>query len=238
MQIAENAFVVGHVGRLAPEKNLEFLAQAVADFVSHRADAHFLVVGAGPSKDAMREIFRHVGVEAQLHNAGILKDQALADALHAMDVFAFASTSETQGMVLTEAMAAGLPVVALDAPGVREVIEDRDNGRLLQKATPTAFSAALQWVAQQTPDVMSRLRDSARDTAEEFSMARTADKALAAYISIKSKTPAGASEDERDWEDVFSWIETEWDILKGVAGACCSALGASFSSGKKDQVSP
>lgn len=237
-QIPENTFVVGHVGRLAPEKNLEFLAQAVADFVSQHADAHFLVVGAGPSEDTMREIFVRVGVEAQLHNAGILKNQALADALHAMDVFAFASTSETQGMVLTEAMAAGLPVVALDAPGVREVVKDRKNGRLLLEATPTAFSTALQWVAQQTPDVMNRLRDSARDTAEGFSIARTADKALAAYASIKSKTPVGASEDERDWEDVFSWIETEWDILKGVAGACCSALGASLSSGKKDSVSP
>ena len=215
MQIPENAFVVGHMGRLASEKNLDFLARAVADFISKHAGAHFLVVGAGPSKETMREIFVRVGVEAQLHNAGILKNPALADALHAMDVFAFASTSETQGMVLTEAMAAGLPVVALDAPGVREVVKDRENGRLLLEVTPTAFSTALQWVARQTPDVMSRLRDSARDTAEGFSMARTADKALAAYASIKSKTPAGASKDERDWEDVFSWIETEWDILKG-----------------------
>ena len=58
----------------------------------------------------------------RLHLPGSLDGQVLADAYHAMDVFVFASRTETQGMVLTEAMAAGKPVVALDAPGVREVL--------------------------------------------------------------------------------------------------------------------
>jgi glycosyltransferase involved in cell wall biosynthesis len=135
LRIPKDAFVVGHLGRLAPEKNLEFLAQAVADFVGSHPDAHFLVIGAGPSEDSMRAIFARAGIAARLHIAGILQQQQLADALHAMDVFAFASQSETQGMVLTEAMAAGLPVVVLDAPGAREVVKDQQNGRLLQAAT-------------------------------------------------------------------------------------------------------
>jgi len=233
MAIPEDAFVIGHLGRLAPEKNLGFLAQAVADFVQARPDAHFLVIGAGPSEDAMRETFAHAGAAAQLHNAGILRGQPLADALHAMDVFAFASKSETQGMVLTEAMAAGLPVVALDAPGVREVVKDGKNGRLLQEPAPAAFSAALQWMAELEAGPMRDLRKAARDSAEAFSISRTADKALAAYASIESSPPAGASEDERDWEDVFSWVETEWEILKGFAGACGAAMSASLSSGKE-----
>jgi glycosyltransferase involved in cell wall biosynthesis len=147
MGIPDNAFVVGHLGRLAPEKNLEFLAQAVADFLGTHPHAHFLVIGTGPSEQAMRDIFARAGLDARLHIAGVLQQQALADALHAMDVFAFASTSETQGMVLTEAMAAGLPVVALDAPGAREVVSDGQNGRLLREASPAAFAAALQWAA-------------------------------------------------------------------------------------------
>ncbi|OGV81115.1 MAG: glycosyl transferase family 1 [Lentisphaerae bacterium RIFOXYA12_64_32] len=233
MEIPEDAFVIGHLGRLAPEKNLEFLAQAVADFVHARPHAHFLVIGAGPSEDAMRQTFADAGAEAQLHNAGILRDQPLADALHAMDVFAFASKSETQGMVLTEAMAAGLPVVALDAPGVREVVKDGKNGRLLQDPTPAAFSAALQWMAELAPGPMRDLRKAALDTAEAFSISRTTDKALAGYASIKARPPAGASEDARDWEDVFSWVETEWEILKGFAGACGAAMSASLSSEKE-----
>jgi len=233
MEIPEDAFVIGHLGRLAPEKNLEFLAQAVADFVRGRPQAHFLVVGAGPSEDTIRETFARAGAEAQLHHAGILRDQPLADALHAMNVFAFASKSETQGMVLTEAMAAGLPVVALDAPGVREVVTDGKNGRLLQDPTPAAFSAALQWMAGLAPEQMRNLKRAALDTAEAFSMSHTADKALAAYASIKSRPPANASEDQRHWKDVFSWVETEWEILKGFAGACGAAVSASLSSEKE-----
>ena len=59
----------------------------------------------------------------RLHMPGSRSGQALIDAYHAMDVFAFASQSETQGMVLVEAMAAGVPVVAVDASGVREVVD-------------------------------------------------------------------------------------------------------------------
>lgn len=234
MGIPEDAFVVGHLGRLAPEKNLEFLAQAVADFVGSHPHAHFLVIGSGPSETAMREVFARAGLEARLHVAGILQQQELADALHAMNVFAFASTSETQGMVLSEAMAAALPVVALDAPGAREVVRDRHNGRLLQDATPAAFSTALQWVAGLPAESLRDLKQAARDTAEAFSMARSADKALACYEALKSGTAADSGEDESAWEEVMTAIKTEWDILKSVAGAGDAALGAALFSERED----
>ncbi|HWR77455.1 MAG TPA: glycosyltransferase, partial [Thiobacillus sp.] len=234
MGIPEDAFVVGHLGRLAPEKNLEFLAQAVADFIGSQPNAQFLVIGTGPSENSLRDIFSRAGVETRLHIAGILQQQALADALHAMDLFAFASTSETQGMVLTEAMAAGLPVVALDAPGAREVIRDRQNGRLLQEATPASFSAALQWAAGLPPESLRDLKQAALDTAEAFSMPRSADKALACYESLKLKSTAPSGEDESGWEEAMTAIKTEWNILKSVAGAGDAALGSSLFSDKED----
>ena len=231
MGIPEDAFVVGHLGRLAPEKNLEFLARAVADFVDRHPQAHFLVVGTGPSEAVLRDLFAAAGLATRLHIAGILQQQALADALHAMDVFAFASTSETQGMVLTEAMAAGLPVVALDAPGAREVVRDGQNGRLLAgDATPVAFSAALQWTAALTAEARRALGRAALDTAAAFSMPRSADKALACYAALK----AGLGKDEGGWEVFMTAIRTEWDILKSVAGAGDAALGASLFPERED----
>jgi glycosyltransferase involved in cell wall biosynthesis len=234
MEIPESAFVVGHLGRLAPEKNLEFLTRAVADFVASRPDAHFLVVGTGPSEQAMRSWFASAGIGARLHNAGILEQQQLTDALHAMDVFAFASRSETQGMVLTEAMAAGLPVIALDAPGAREVVRDKINGRLLYEETTADFSAALHWLADLPADEIRALRQAALATAADFSMERSADKALACYTAIESKSSTGADEDETGWENILAWISTEWDILKSVAGAGDAAIGASLSQDKDD----
>ncbi len=233
MAIPEDAFVVGHLGRLAPEKNLEFLAQAVAEFVRGDRRAHFLVIGTGPSEQTVRDIFARAGVAARLHIAGILQREALSDALHAMDVFAFASRSETQGMVLTEAMAAGLPVVALDATGAREVVRDRRNGRLLRETESAPFSEALQWVATLTPEQLRRQKQAALATARAFSMPRSAARALACYAALTSGSIAASGENETGLEEIIAAIRTEWDILRSVAGAGDVALGATLFSRKE-----
>lgn len=224
MGIPHDAFVVGHMGRLAPEKNLPFLAQAVADFIKHDRRAHFLVVGSGPSEPTIRQTFARIGLENHLHIAGVLQREQLSDALHAMDVFAFASTSETQGMVLTEAMAAGVPVVALDAPGAREVVKNEQNGLLLIEAKSPVFSAALAWVASQPPERMQRLKQAALATAADFSMPRSADKALAHYQALQSQWPHKTEEDEDSWESVITFIKTDWNILKSLVQAGDAAL--------------
>ena len=226
LRIPEDAFVVGHLGRLAPEKNLEFLAEAVAAFLNVHSRACFLVVGTGPSEQTIRQIFSRQGLDTRLHIAGTLESTQLAGALHAMDLFAFSSKSETQGMVLTEAMAAGLPVVALDAAGVREVVKDRHNGRLLQEATIEAFTAGVQWIADQPAERLQALKHSALETAETFSLSNTADKGLSCYQALlQSRIPSvSAAEDER-WHYVLELIKAEWDILKGIAGAADAALG-------------
>lgn len=231
MAIPDDAFVVGHVGRLAPEKNLPFLAKSVARFVSKgklpdNKSVHFLVVGTGPSEVEIRSIFEKARLAERLHIAGILKRQHLADAYQAMDVFAFASKSETQGMVLTEAMAAGKPVVALDAPGAREVVQDRVNGRLLHKETQAAFADALQWVAEQPAAKRRALVHSASDTAREFSMPRTAARALECYAGLRAQSAASRREEDDTWSQLLHLIKAEWDILEGVAGAAGASLMA------------
>jgi glycosyltransferase involved in cell wall biosynthesis len=225
MGIPEDAFVVGHLGRLAAEKNLEFLARAVAAFLKTTSRAHFLVIGTGPSGRTIREIFAREGLDARLHIAGILEQEQLADALHAMNLFVFASKSETQGMVLIEAMAAGLPVVALDANGVREVVRDYRNGRLLQDESITAFVSAMQWVAELPAKQCRKLERVALDTAEAFAMSHSADKALACYTNLCDRISADRSEQEEHWHHLLDLIKVEWEILKGIGRATDAALG-------------
>jgi len=223
--IPPGAFVVGHLGRLAAEKNLEFLASAVARFLKSTPGARFLLVGEGPYASIMRAVFERMGVIERLHHAGILSPSELVNAYHAMDVFAFTSRSETQGMVLTEAMAAGVPVVGLDAPGVREVVRDQRNGRLLHQDTLEAFAAALQWVAALPPDRMQRLRRGALQTAEDFSLTHSADKALGCYETLREKGFITRPDEYEQWQHVVDLVKAEWDILMGMAGAA----GAAFS---------
>lgn len=230
--IPEDAFVVGHLGRLAPEKNLEFLAEAVAGFVRGHAQAHFVVVGTGPSEPAIREAFARAGCADRLQILGVQQDHDLAAALAGMDVFAFASHSETQGMVLTEAMAAGLPVVALDASGAREVVRDRHNGRLLQQEDAAGFAAALAWVHDRTPEQRQALSAAARATAETFSMDRSADNALECFEHLRRQHPEHTPEEESAWEQVRARIRTEWDILRSLTRAGDGALSDYWSDDK------
>ncbi len=209
--IPAGAFVVGHVGRLAPEKNLPFLARAVAAFMRERPQAHFLVVGGGPAEADIRSIFEQNGVLERLHATGPLEGQELADAYHAMDVFAFASRSETQGMVLAEAMTAGVPVVALDAPGASDVVEDGQNGRLLSGEDEAEFAAALEGIAQ-AGRRRRKLVENARDTANAFSLEHCAEQLLEVYEGLRSAKPRARDEENSAWVAAGRMAEAEWHI--------------------------
>ncbi len=223
-ELPPDVFVVGHAGRLAPEKNPAFLAEAVARFLLLQDRAHFLVVGAGPSEPDIRKTFETYGLTSRLHMVGVLDWTALAGAYRAMDVFAFASQTETQGMVLTEAMTSGVPVVAIDAPGVREVVRDRENGRLLPYENVDTFVAALCWVASLPSDERRALECGVADTAAAFSMSRTADRALALYESLMGTKPRRKDIDTSLWTLTRRRLHEERKILGNIAHAFGDAV--------------
>jgi len=226
-KISANAFVVGHVGRLAPEKNLGYLADAVATFAKKTPDARFLVIGGGPSEDKLRETFEKQGIAKQLILAGKHTGKALADGYCAMDVFAFSSLSETQGMVVAEAMAAGLPVVALNASGVREVVRHGKNGFLLPARTPTKNFAAYLNRLQKNKTERTALARAARETAEEFSQERCAGLALAFYEDIRRLTRRERLIAERSpWGTLLERVGVEWHLLAQKAQSIVQAVVA------------
>ena len=224
MQIPPDVFVVGHVGRLAPEKNLGFLTDAVARFLLTNERAHFLIAGDGPLKQEILEKFAAFKLGSRVHLAGVLERKALAGIYRAMDVFTFASLTETQGMVLTEAMAAGVPVVAVDAPGVREVVQDRVNGRLLPHEDAPQFIDALAWVTGLDSTEQQRLIKNAYCTAQEFSIATTASSALALYGRLIGKQPTMKNIDASRWACAGRRIKEEWKILRNVSHAVGDAV--------------
>ncbi len=226
--IPRDAFVVGYLGRLAPEKNLDFLARALAIFLRKHCGAHFLVVGDGPLIEQIRSIFARSKVADRVHWAGTRTGQALVDSYHAMDLFAFASTSETQGMVLTEAMAAGCPVVAIDAPGAREVVSDRINGRLLAGLRVREFAEALAWIARLNKERRASIVRATRQTAEEFAMPRSVDRLLGVYQTLVSAHARVQGErpplDNSLWETALRRFEAEWKLWSAMATAARTAI--------------
>ncbi|GAB4354489.1 MAG: glycosyltransferase family 4 protein [Methylohalobius crimeensis] len=224
LNIPEEDFVIGHVGRLAPEKNLGFLTEAVANFLTRHPRAHFLVAGRGPGEEEIRSRCRFRRLHDRFHCLGVLVEQELIDVYHAMDVFAFASQSETQGLVLAEAMAAGVPIVALDAPGSREVVRDRQNGRLVLHEDIAEFSAALEWIFFVPPPRRQQLIEMARETAEHFSLTRTADHALACYRQLTTPRQPQPKESMEGWNPLLRRIKIEWEIGRQMMEAAGTAL--------------
>jgi glycosyltransferase involved in cell wall biosynthesis len=239
MAIPADALLIGHLGRLAPEKNLEYLATVVAAYLQTDSRAHFLVIGSGPSEKIIQQIFVREGLADRLHHVSLLEQPLLASGYQAMDVFVFASKSETQGMVLTEAMAVGVPVVALDASGVRELVDDGVNGRLLRDESVAAFVEALQWLAHLSSAQMTLLKEGARSTARKFSQESTVSRALALYERARLRRQDGSrqtdtyQEEYGLWEGMLRRIRVEWDIFKNILDAAEAALYSGEAGDKK-----
>lgn len=230
--IPPDAPVVGHVGRLALEKNLDFLSRAVAQLLFLQPRARLLVVGSGPCEKNFQDACRAAGVEDRLIMAGTCEGQELIDAYHAMDVFAFASHSETQGMVVAEAMSAGLPVVALDGPGVREVVMDGKNGRLLMRENVREYAAALKSLLDASASDREQIQAGARATAQEYSLPRTAERELALYQRVIARVgPVARGETATAWNKAKGRLRAEWCLLTNVANAAGEALEVTLPDG-------
>jgi len=224
MGVPPDVFLVGHVGRLAPEKNLAFLAEAVVRFLLRDRRARFFLAGEGPMKKEIERAFAARGLADRFHSRGVMDHPELASAYQGMDVFAFTSQTETQGMVVTEAMAAGTPVVALDGSGVREVVRDGENGRLLSREDPEEFASALAWTAGLSPEERRRLGEGIARTADEFSMTRTAAKTLALYESLIRVKPARKTIEPSPWTSARKFAGEEWKIVRNIAHAAGVAV--------------
>ncbi len=222
--IPREAFVVGHVGRLAPEKNLDFLSRAVIRFLREQRNGYFLLVGAGPSKKQIVAAFAADGLSQGLRAVGVLQNADLAAAYKAMDVFAFASHTETQGMVLAEAMAAGVPVIAVEASGVREVVCDGVNGRLLRRDSLEEFTAALLQLASVSTEQKRSIQAQAYDTARQLDITHTAAKALELYASLIEASHLRKHLNGTAWSAARRRLRGEWGIVRNFVFAASDSM--------------
>ncbi len=131
--------VISYVSRIAPEKNVSYLANALAIVAARRPDVRILLVGDGPARS---DLERRIGAIA--HFAGYRMGEELADYYAAGDLFAFSSLTETFGNVVLEAMASGMPVAAVRAGGVGDTVQPGKTGLLVEPTEPPArFAEAI-----------------------------------------------------------------------------------------------
>ena len=182
-----DAVVVASLGRLAPEKSPATVLEAVAVGVATNPDLRLLVVGSGPSEAMLRARAELPDLAGRVVFSGRLpRPEALATVAGA-DLFAFASRTETQGLVLAEALAAGLPAVAVDGPGVRDSIRDGVDGIIVAAAPAddraVRLGAALTELGTDA-ERRAAMATRARDDADRFSIERRMDETERLYRSL------------------------------------------------------
>ena len=141
--IAPERKIALFVGRAAFEKNIGFLLEMTALARRQRPNLMLVIAGEGPALPALRRQAAALRIEDHVRFVGYLpRDGGLRDCYAAADVFTFASHTETQGLVLLEAMAIGLPVLAIPALGAAEIINPR-RGAIPAAETPEGFAEQL-----------------------------------------------------------------------------------------------
>ncbi len=149
-----------YVGRLGAEKEIE----RIKPILEAIPNARLALVGDGPNRQTLEKYF----AETRTHFVGYLGGQELAAAFASADAFVFPSRTETLGLVLLEAMAAGCPVVAARSGGIPDIVEDGVNGYLFDPTDDRGAIAATQRLLS-SPEERETLRRNARQEAERWS---------------------------------------------------------------------
>ncbi|MBD3315957.1 MAG: glycosyltransferase [Chitinivibrionales bacterium] len=222
--IPEKAFLVGTVSRLAPEKNIAFLTEALGRWLAQKPAGYVVVVGDGPSRAEAVQTFMQHGVAERIILSGTLGGEDLVDAYAALDTFAFASETETQGLVLAEALAAGVPVVAVDAPAVSDVT-GRKHASLVEAGDPEGFVRALNQAALRSPAEKGEFAEYARERALQYEKGFTAECLLEVYQTASVKGRETQEQKGRHaWESAKRLIRAELEIIHNMAAATSEAL--------------
>jgi 1,2-diacylglycerol 3-alpha-glucosyltransferase len=168
------------VGRIAREKGLGMLLEAFARVHQQRPNAHLLLVGTGPFEQEARALARRLGLQLAVTFAGAVPHEHIPAYYRAADLFVFSSTTETQGLVLIESMAAGTPVVAVEAPGASDVLH---GGGLLTRPNSEDLARGIL-AALSDGGARERMVHEAVDIAREYSVQSAADRMIAVYERV------------------------------------------------------
>ncbi len=178
--IAADRPVLVHVGRIGHEKNLLFLLQAFERVVRTLPSALLIVAGEGPARAELQRAASALGLNGHLLWLGYLdRERELADCYRGGDAFVFTSKTETQGLVLLEAMALGVPVVALAEMGTRDLLLE-GRGALVAEDDLDDFAGKCLEVLRD-PALRARLASEGPLVAADWSAGRMAERLEGLY---------------------------------------------------------
>ena len=179
---------VTYAGRLGPEKNIEVLLHAMAVLRRHSVAVELMIAGHGSHEPILRTLAAELRIDQKVRFLGTLAQEDLSELLRISDAFTIMSTSETQSMVLLQAMASGIPVVAADSRALPEFVSPA-NGVLVDPHDPALLARVLGDILA-SPERRQAMGSAGRQTAERYGIESVTDRWEALYQSALQRKPA------------------------------------------------
>ena len=183
LKIPINAIILISVGRLTSDKGFDRLIDLLFPVLSGYHNTHLVIIGEGILHDTLVKKISHLKIVDRIHLLGIRND--VAELLSASNIFVFASKVETFGIVVAEAMMAGIPTVAIDILGLNEVVENEISGILINEdKIEEEFAKAVIRLINNN-NLCSRMGMNARKSAlERFEVEKVLSQILEVYKNI------------------------------------------------------
>ncbi len=181
-----------YVGRVAHEKNIEFLLHSFVALRRSRPDAMLAIAGEGPARAQLESLAVELGIAPHMHFIGYLdRERGLADCYASADVFVFASRTETQGLVLLEALAQGRPVVSTAVLGTASILQPNCGARVSPENSETFAQTVLDVLDD--PQRAAKLSAQARVYAQSWASANMAWRLAELYKEIIARRAVAES---------------------------------------------
>jgi len=176
--------IIGSIGRLESRKGHGILIKAMPLILKKIPNAILLIAGHDPwgYGEKLKHLIDELRLNSKVKLMGFQND--IPSFLHAIHVFAFASSSEGFGQVVIEAMAAGTPVIANRIPPLTEIVLDGQTGLLVEPDNPEAFARAVVWLLQKPEEARRMGIEGQRRVSNQFNAKRMSDRILSVYTKL------------------------------------------------------
>jgi glycosyltransferase involved in cell wall biosynthesis len=194
-----------YVGRLGPEKNVPFLLRSFAGAAQAYDHIGLLLVGDGPERDNLEDRVQYMKLTDTVKFTGLVPYEQLPSYMAISDAFVTASVTEVHPLTVIEAMAAGLPVLGIDSPGVGDTVEDNVTGYLAPEEDLASFTAKMVRLITDHEN-RKRMAQQASEQVDRYAIENTVLQVLAQYNQVVQKT---ASE-RRAWRSRMMRVWDSW----------------------------
>lgn len=172
-----------HVGRSSYEKNINIVLEAMKIILANRKDVYLGIIGSGPALNSLKKHASYLGLNKNVKFWGFVSDEKLHEAYKNSDIFVTASTIETLGLVVIEAMAYGLPVVGVNKYAIPEVVKHNVNGYIVKPYDSKAMAEKILHLIN-NKDLRVRMGQKSKNLVKEHSLTIATDKLEQTYKNI------------------------------------------------------